>query len=347
MEWHVAVGDEVVVDQVVVTVETAKATVDLPCPHAGRVHRLHGEPGQMLAVGAPLMSVATAGSTGVSDDPDAVAGQRTSEEPAALAQYREEEQAGSGNVLIGYGTAEGKRTRRRRVGADRRTPRSGQPRPASPAASRSRHLRSARARDGSRAGGPGHLADRAAAGPRARHRPVAAHSRVARRILRRRDVEAAIARRRESVHRAVHPATAAARACRPRRLPRPRRHSATDRCRGRPAHPAAGHAPDHRRQDDHQPSRDPRRDHLGRRRRDRADGGQGRDPGAATPTRGIGVLALMARIVVAGLRRFPELNARVDTEREEIVQLARVNLGFAAQTDRAASSSRWSTTPPR
>ena len=62
MEWHVAVGDEVVVDQVVVTVETAKATVDLPCPHAGRVHQLYGEPGQLLAVGSPLLSVATAGS---------------------------------------------------------------------------------------------------------------------------------------------------------------------------------------------------------------------------------------------------------------------------------------------
>jgi len=122
MEWHVAVGDEVVVDQVVVTVETAKATVDLPCPHAGRVHQLHGEPGQMLAVGAPLLSVATAGSTAaptaVSDGgPDLDTGERNGEEPAALAQYREEEQAGSGAVLIGYGTAEGKRTRRRRVGA--------------------------------------------------------------------------------------------------------------------------------------------------------------------------------------------------------------------------------------
>jgi 2-oxoisovalerate dehydrogenase E2 component (dihydrolipoyl transacylase) len=55
---------------------------------------------------------------------------------------------------------------------------------------------------------------------------------------------------------------------------------------------------------------------------------------AASPEAGIGVLALMARIVVAGLRRFPELNSRVDTEREEIVQLARVNLGFAAQSPR-------------
>jgi pyruvate dehydrogenase E2 component (dihydrolipoamide acetyltransferase) len=55
---------------------------------------------------------------------------------------------------------------------------------------------------------------------------------------------------------------------------------------------------------------------------------------AADPEAGIGVLALMARIVVAGLRRFPELNARVDTEREEIVQLGRIHLGFAAQSPR-------------
>jgi pyruvate dehydrogenase E2 component (dihydrolipoamide acetyltransferase) len=55
---------------------------------------------------------------------------------------------------------------------------------------------------------------------------------------------------------------------------------------------------------------------------------------ALRPDAGIGVLALMARIVVAGLHRFPELNARVDTEHEEIVQLARVNLGFAAQSPR-------------
>ena len=55
---------------------------------------------------------------------------------------------------------------------------------------------------------------------------------------------------------------------------------------------------------------------------------------ALRPDAGIGVLALMARIVVAGLHRFPELNARVDAEREEIVQLARVNLGFAAQSPR-------------
>src|SRR5690606_8114946 len=33
--WHVSVGDTVGVDQEVVTVETAKAAVDVPCPYAG------------------------------------------------------------------------------------------------------------------------------------------------------------------------------------------------------------------------------------------------------------------------------------------------------------------------
>ncbi|GLZ49882.1 dihydrolipoamide acetyltransferase component of pyruvate dehydrogenase complex [Actinomycetospora sp. NBRC 106375] len=47
-----------------------------------------------------------------------------------------------------------------------------------------------------------------------------------------------------------------------------------------------------------------------------------------------GLLAMVARFVVAGLVRFPELNARVDTERQEIAHLDGVNLGLATQTDR-------------
>jgi 2-oxoisovalerate dehydrogenase E2 component (dihydrolipoyl transacylase) len=47
--WHIAPGDEVHVDQIVVTVETAKATVDLPCPYAGCVLILDSEPGSWTA----------------------------------------------------------------------------------------------------------------------------------------------------------------------------------------------------------------------------------------------------------------------------------------------------------
>ncbi|CAA9406876.1 MAG: Dihydrolipoamide acyltransferase component of branched-chain alpha-keto acid dehydrogenase complex, partial [uncultured Pseudonocardia sp.] len=54
----------------------------------------------------------------------------------------------------------------------------------------------------------------------------------------------------------------------------------------------------------------------------------------AHPDARIGLLALLSRICVAGLRRFPELNATVDTARGEIVQLRDVHLGLAAQTPR-------------
>ncbi|GMA39283.1 dihydrolipoamide acetyltransferase family protein [Mobilicoccus caccae] len=55
---------------------------------------------------------------------------------------------------------------------------------------------------------------------------------------------------------------------------------------------------------------------------------------ACVPDARIGYLALMARIVVAGLVRFPELNARVDLEANEIVRVGNVNLSLAAQGPR-------------
>lgn len=48
----------------------------------------------------------------------------------------------------------------------------------------------------------------------------------------------------------------------------------------------------------------------------------------------VSLLALFARISVAALDRYPMLNSRVDMEAREVVQLADVHLGFAAQTDR-------------
>ena len=58
--WRVQAGDVVAIDQTVVEVETAKAVVEVPVPFAGRVTALHGEPGDVLAVGAPLITVAGA-----------------------------------------------------------------------------------------------------------------------------------------------------------------------------------------------------------------------------------------------------------------------------------------------
>jgi len=55
---------------------------------------------------------------------------------------------------------------------------------------------------------------------------------------------------------------------------------------------------------------------------------------AVSAEAGIGLLALFARISIAGLKKFPELNARVDLEVQEIVQLRNINLSFAAQSPR-------------
>ncbi|MDX2871627.1 2-oxo acid dehydrogenase subunit E2, partial [Streptomyces scabiei] len=60
VEWKVAVGDTVTIDQIVVEVETAKAAVEVPVPYAGRVLRLHAEAGTPLAVGEPLITVGAA-----------------------------------------------------------------------------------------------------------------------------------------------------------------------------------------------------------------------------------------------------------------------------------------------
>jgi pyruvate dehydrogenase E2 component (dihydrolipoamide acetyltransferase) len=54
--WHVAEGDHVVVDQPLVSVETEKAVVEIPCPQAGHIARLFGRPGDRVKVGAPLLT---------------------------------------------------------------------------------------------------------------------------------------------------------------------------------------------------------------------------------------------------------------------------------------------------
>lgn len=105
VKWLVAVGDEVAIDQPIAEVETAKSIVEVPSPYAGTVAVLHGEEGETLEVGAALIEVAGDATPDAAPD--------TTEAEA----YRAEERAGSGNVLIGYGTTESKgsgRTRRPR-----------------------------------------------------------------------------------------------------------------------------------------------------------------------------------------------------------------------------------------
>ncbi|MHC5349744.1 dihydrolipoamide acetyltransferase family protein [Pseudomonas sp. A46] len=55
VQWHVKAGDSVTTDQLLVSVETAKALVDIPAPHDGVVAKLFGQEGDILHVGEPLI----------------------------------------------------------------------------------------------------------------------------------------------------------------------------------------------------------------------------------------------------------------------------------------------------
>lgn len=101
VQWVVAVGDTIELNQTIAEVETAKASVELPSPFAGVVKELHAQPGDVVPVGTVIVSIET-------DAP----GEVPPEPPAAA----EEELPPN---LVGYGAAApstGKRPSRRRRG---------------------------------------------------------------------------------------------------------------------------------------------------------------------------------------------------------------------------------------
>ncbi|MCW2641360.1 MAG: catalytic domain of component of various dehydrogenase complexe [Dactylosporangium sp.] len=293
VEWRVAVGDTVEVDQIVVEVETAKAIVDVPCPYAGRVAALHGAPGQRRPVGQPLVTIEPL----VTSEP--LAG-----EPSEHAVYREEERAGSGNVLIGYGTGHGGSSRRRR----RVLPASG----SAPVLA-----------------APVLAAPVVGTEPAALVPPVETVTRVisplVRRLARDHGVDVAALRgtgpggivRRADVETALVSTT-----------PAEQPASGTD-----VVIPLTG-------------ARRAIADKLSRSRREIPEVTIWVDVdatglldtraaiNAARPDQPVSVLALLARICVNALQRYPALNSRVDSERGEIIQSGRINLGIATQTDR-------------
>lgn len=88
VRWLVKQGDEVTVDQPMVEMETAKAVVEVPSPVAGTIGTLHGQEGDVIQVGAPLVTFAGSGSEAASDH------QERAEEPAA-----EEKSSDAGTVV--------------------------------------------------------------------------------------------------------------------------------------------------------------------------------------------------------------------------------------------------------
>ncbi|PSK96471.1 pyruvate dehydrogenase E2 component (dihydrolipoamide acetyltransferase) [Murinocardiopsis flavida] len=298
--WLVAEGDTVGIDQPVAEVETAKAVVEVPCPFAGRVSRLHGAPGDTVAVGAPLISItATAPepAAGLGEPGVVVPRSRGPAENGRGGNGAAAGEPGSGAVLVGYGTGAG--TPRRRRG--RQVP----------------------GMDGSRTTESRGPSDRAAG-----HERIAVVSPLVRRIARENGIDIAsvpgtgerglILRRdvMDAVARAGTPAPAGpARTGPVRRVPlRGARGAMAEKLsRSRREIPEATVWVDV--------------DASGlldlRRALNEAD-----------PGRPVGLLALVARFCLLGLARYPALNSRVDTERAEVLHYADVNLGFAAQTPR-------------
>ena len=69
--WHVAEGDTVSVDQLMVSVETAKAVVDVPSPHNGVIKKLYAEEGDIVKTHSALVDFTVDGDA-VNETPAAV-----------------------------------------------------------------------------------------------------------------------------------------------------------------------------------------------------------------------------------------------------------------------------------
>lgn len=357
--WLVQVGDVVDVDQPVVEVETAKALVEVPCPYGGVVTARFGEEGTELPVGAPLLTVAVGASAGAPppDSHAAAAVVSAPEEPAERALQAAAAEESSGNVLVGYGTAAAP-ARRRRV---RSSGPAAQPVPRSApqTAPQEKPSRSQQPARTSEAVGSGTVPAGSGTVPRA-DGPIPVISPLVRKLARengvdlrrltgrgpdglitRADVETAIAAERtgtaEHVATLTHtPAGAASEA--------DVSGAVGAETRGAPVgaevrYPLTG-------------IRGLVADKMSRSRREIPEATCWVDADAtellaaraamngavkAGDGRGgqkISLLALFARISVAALARYPMLNSTVDMEAREVVRLADVHLGFAAQTDR-------------
>ncbi|MBT2519643.1 dihydrolipoamide acetyltransferase family protein [Arthrobacter sp. ISL-28] len=379
VNWLVSVGDEIHVDQPIAEVETAKSMVEVPSPYAGRVAELHGEPGQTLDVGKPLISVTPLDTLGETRIPpvepavnetrlvepvEAPVETKRVEAKAAAETYREEEKAGSGNVLIGYGTPGGhgqaRRTRPRRS----TFPSLGGPAPlVEPAETKGPEAKFTTAADDrllSRTRVPGKLG--AVISPLVRrmakeHGVDLGHLQGSGEsgLIMRRDVEAAINPLVEPVETkpswADEPVEAAIKP-----LVEPVETASGPQVEpvetsGRPIDPRTGLSIASR-----TPVRGVRKAVAANMTRSRTEIPEATvwvdvDATALVEMRSAlkkaqphdtpGLLAFIARFVTAGLKKYPELNTRIVTaedtsggEQQEIVAFDGVNVGFAAQTDR-------------
>jgi 2-oxoisovalerate dehydrogenase E2 component (dihydrolipoyl transacylase) len=306
VSWLVAVGDVVDVDQPVAEVETAKAVVEVPSPFAGTVTALHGEVGQEVEVGKPLVTIDLDGGAATPAAPaQGTPGDVPDEGEVSdlVPEPEDETDEGSGNVLVGYGTGRGGRSRRRRGGAPAGPPNKPEPQGRPLAKPPVRKLAKDLGVD---------LTEVEGSGPDG--------------IITRDDVH--------SFAGNGQPAPAEA----------PAQPAAAQ-----PAPQAVVAQPVARADGERIPLRGVRKaiaEKMTTSRREIPEATTWVDCDATglwelreelnlaqTDVR-VSPLAIVLRAVVAGLRKFPDLNASLDTQQQEIVLHRHVNLGFAAQTER-------------
>ena len=68
-EVLINVGDSIDADTNVIEVETDKAVAEVPCPHAGKVTKIHVKPGDTLAVGGPVLTMEATGAAAPASQP--------------------------------------------------------------------------------------------------------------------------------------------------------------------------------------------------------------------------------------------------------------------------------------
>jgi len=72
VRWLVSEGDDLTLDQPMVEMETAKAVVEVPSPFTAKVAKLHGQAGDVIDVGAPLVTFGSGVSANQTAQPSVV-----------------------------------------------------------------------------------------------------------------------------------------------------------------------------------------------------------------------------------------------------------------------------------
>jgi 2-oxoisovalerate dehydrogenase E2 component (dihydrolipoyl transacylase) len=112
VQWRVAPGDSIALNQVVCEIETAKSLVELPSPFSGVVTELLAKEGDTVLVGAPILAVRSG------DDepaPDPVVSEALADTEGTVTHDNGSEPAVKN--LVGYGAVQGAQASRRRRAA--------------------------------------------------------------------------------------------------------------------------------------------------------------------------------------------------------------------------------------